>query len=200
MNHPARSILCLCSVGILVVFSQNLVLAQDQQSHTRGKLWETVSNSGWIGDLGSWDYLVGTPLGLYPGFSGYVHPVGGEEYSVDTLVNANMHNFRSGCWIVDRHAVIPGASPGYAPTTVAVETYLTGLQAPSYGVEITRSPLELRTNYAEDPSYNPLLPEEMTLGTVYELDDYKTPSDEVVQHLQAIIDEAFGRQTTAAVK
>jgi pyruvate formate lyase activating enzyme len=31
------------------------------------------------------------------------------------------------------------------------------------------------------------------LGEVYELDDYKTPSDDVVQHLQAIIDEAFGR-------
>ena len=31
------------------------------------------------------------------------------------------------------------------------------------------------------------------LGKVYELDDYKTPSNEVVQHLQAIIDEAFGR-------
>jgi len=31
------------------------------------------------------------------------------------------------------------------------------------------------------------------LGKVYELDDYKTPSDEVVKHLQAIIDEAFGR-------
>jgi len=28
---------------------------------------------------------------------------------------------------------------------------------------------------------------------VYELDDYKTPSDDVVQRLQAIIDEAFGR-------
>jgi len=30
------------------------------------------------------------------------------------------------------------------------------------------------------------------LGEVYDLDDYKTPSDEVVKHLQAIIDEAFG--------
>ena len=28
---------------------------------------------------------------------------------------------------------------------------------------------------------------------VYELDDYKTPSDDLVKHLQAIIDEAFGR-------
>ena len=32
-----------------------------------------------------------------------------------------------------------------------------------------------------------------SLGVVYELDDYKTPSDEVVKHLQALIDEAFGR-------
>jgi pyruvate formate lyase activating enzyme len=31
------------------------------------------------------------------------------------------------------------------------------------------------------------------LGKVYELDDYKTPSDELVKQLQAIIDEAFGR-------
>jgi pyruvate formate lyase activating enzyme len=31
------------------------------------------------------------------------------------------------------------------------------------------------------------------LGEVYELDDYKTPSDTLVKHLQAIIDEAFGR-------
>ena len=32
-----------------------------------------------------------------------------------------------------------------------------------------------------------------SLGVVYELDDYKTPSDDLVRHLQAIIDEAFGR-------
>ena len=31
------------------------------------------------------------------------------------------------------------------------------------------------------------------LGKVYELDDYKTPSAEVVAGFQAIIDEAFGR-------
>jgi len=32
-----------------------------------------------------------------------------------------------------------------------------------------------------------------SLGVVYELDDYKTPSDEVVKKFQAMIDEAFGR-------
>jgi pyruvate formate lyase activating enzyme len=33
----------------------------------------------------------------------------------------------------------------------------------------------------------------LSLGVVYELDDYKTPSADQVAHLQAIIDEAFGR-------
>ncbi len=36
------------------------------------------------------------------------------------------------------------------------------------------------------------------LGEVYALDDYKTPSAEVVAHLQAIIDEAFGRTSENA--
>jgi len=36
-----------------------------------------------------------------------------------------------------------------------------------------------------------------SLGVVYQLDDYQTPSDEVVKHLQSIIDEAFGRTETA---
>jgi pyruvate formate lyase activating enzyme len=33
-----------------------------------------------------------------------------------------------------------------------------------------------------------------SLGVIYELDDYKTPSDEVIQRFQAMIDEAFGRK------
>ena len=33
------------------------------------------------------------------------------------------------------------------------------------------------------------------LGKVYELDDYKTPSDELVQRYRAMIDEAFGRSS-----
>ena len=34
------------------------------------------------------------------------------------------------------------------------------------------------------------------LGKVYELADFQSPSTELVQHLQAIIDEAFGREET----
>jgi pyruvate formate lyase activating enzyme len=37
-----------------------------------------------------------------------------------------------------------------------------------------------------------------SLGVVYELDDYQTPSADMVAHLQAIIDEAFGRSGPAA--
>jgi pyruvate formate lyase activating enzyme len=37
------------------------------------------------------------------------------------------------------------------------------------------------------------------LGEVYQLDDYKTPSDELVARLQALIDEAFGRTKKSAV-
>ena len=33
------------------------------------------------------------------------------------------------------------------------------------------------------------------LGKVYELDDYKSPSDEVVQRYRTMIDEAFGRSS-----
>ncbi len=36
------------------------------------------------------------------------------------------------------------------------------------------------------------------LGWVYELNDYQSPSPELVAHLQAIIDEAFGRSAKAA--
>ena len=34
-----------------------------------------------------------------------------------------------------------------------------------------------------------------SLGVVYGLDDYRTPSDEVVQRFQTMIDEAFGRNS-----
>ena len=36
------------------------------------------------------------------------------------------------------------------------------------------------------------------LGEVYEMDDYKTLSAGLVQRLQAIIDEAFGRSNSSA--
>ncbi len=129
--------------------------------HRRGRLWETVRNDGWIGSLGAWDYLVSLPLGLFPGFEGYIHPVGGEFNAVNTFANANMHNFRSGVWIVVQDMMIPGTPPGYAPTPAPYETFLSGLQEASHGIASVRAPMEMLENFIEVPGFDPVLPEEM---------------------------------------
>jgi len=36
------------------------------------------------------------------------------------------------------------------------------------------------------------------LGTMYEMDDFKSPEPELAAHFQAIIDEAFGRSPEAS--
>jgi hypothetical protein len=152
----------LCLILILAL-SHSTVRAQggDEMIHTRGLLWETVRNDGWIGSLGAWDYLVSLPLGLYPGFEGYIHPVGGEFNAVNTFANANMHNFRSGVWIVVKDMQIPGTPPGYAPSPADYETFLSGLQEDPFGVASTRAPMEKFENFIENPDFDPLLPEEL---------------------------------------
>lgn len=137
-------------------------LAQDELPHERGRLWELVRNDGWIGSLGSWDFLVSSPLGLFPGFNGYVHPVGNENDAVNTYENANMHDFRSGCWILAKNLLTPGTPPSYTPTPTDYELYVSGLQQDAYGVETKRQPIQLIKNYNENAGYDPLLPEEMT--------------------------------------
>ncbi len=136
----------------------------EEQQHKRGRLWENVRNDGWIGSLGAWDYLVSAPLGLFPGFEGYTHPVGNEENAIDTYANANMHNFRSGCWIVVKDILVPGNPPDFRPTPAAYEVFLSGLQEDTYGIAAQRDPLQLKINYIESAGFNPLLPEEMIDG------------------------------------
>ena len=135
--------------------------AQTELQTTRARLWEDMENDGWIGSLGAWDYLTPAPLGMFPGFAGFVHPIGNENNAVNTFANANFHNFRSGCWVVARNLLTPGAPPTYTPTQTAVETYLSGLQDNTYGAEAIPAPLVMAKNYADDPLFNPLLPEEM---------------------------------------
>ena len=43
---------------------------RDLTTHTRGKLWETLLNFGYIGSNGAWDYNEVTGVGFYPGFQG----------------------------------------------------------------------------------------------------------------------------------
>jgi hypothetical protein len=128
-------------------------------------LWENVANDGWLGSLGCWDYLVYKPFGLFPGFKGFVHPVGNENLAIDAFANANMHNFRSGVWIVAKNVITPGQPPTWAPTPKDYEIYTSGLQEDSYGVEQTRAPLVQTYNFIGSASYDPSLPEEMITGT-----------------------------------
>src|SRR5438309_2860419 len=151
--------------ALLFLASSVFGQGQEELTHRRGRLWETVRNDGWIGSLGAWDFLVSTPLGLFPGFDGYTHPVGNENDAVNTFENSNMHNFRSGCWIVVKDLMIPGGPPVYAPMPAAYELYASGLQQETYGIENVRAPSVMATNYAGDPGFNPLLPEEMIRQT-----------------------------------
>ncbi len=144
------------------------VLAQDQGVvvHRRGHLWESIWNYGMIGDLGAWDFLTPRPLGMYPGFTGFVHPTGGEFNAVNTFANANMHNFRSGLWIGARNVMVPGPPPDFQPTPKPYEVYLSNVQQGLWGMAWDELPsMQLRTNYVEAPDHNPLLPEEWTEAT-----------------------------------
>jgi len=162
LNYFRSIILVLIWLGLLVLDSHAQLNVE--QVHKRGKLWDTVSNDGFIGSLGAWDFQVSVPLGLYPGFKGYFHPMGTENDAVNTYSNANFHNFRSGCWIVVKDMLTPGPPPNNNPTATEYETFLSGLQEDTYGIESPYRSLDLKKNYIEDPGFNPLLPEEMTEG------------------------------------
>ena len=138
-----------------------------EKEHRRGKLWENLSNDGWVGTAGAWDFLVSVPEGMYPGFDGYVHPVGNEFAAENTYANANMHNFRSGSWIVVKDMIIPGGPPIYDPYPVPYEIYASGMQEDAYGVANNLEPLALIQNFIGSPGFDERLPEEMTDGFWY---------------------------------
>jgi hypothetical protein len=138
-----------------------------EKEHRRGKLWENVLNDGWIGSPGAWDFLVSVPEGMYPGFDGYVHPVGNEFAAENTYSNANFHNFRSGCWIIVKDMIVPGGPPIYDPYPVPYEIYSSGMQEDAYGVANTLEPLNLVQNFIGTPGFDERLPEEMTDGFWY---------------------------------
>lgn len=153
---------------LLLGFAAEEVRAQEQNVavHRRGLLWESVWNYGFIGDLGAWDYLTPRPLGMYPGFHGYVHPTGGEFNAVNTFSNANMNNFRSGLWIGARNMNVPGTPPDFQPTPRSHVAFIGNVQQGLWGMAWEELPqMELRTNYIESDDYNPLLPEEWTEAT-----------------------------------
>lgn len=146
-----------------VLASAGLAQGSEEAIHKRGRLWELMRNDGWIGSLGAWDFLTSAPLGLFPGFDGYVHPVGSEfDAYPGVFVNANFHNFRSGVWILARDLAIPGPPPGFEAETTAYEIFHSGMQTDAFGVESTRQPIEMTQNYAGTSGFKPALPEEQS--------------------------------------
>ncbi len=165
MRHIACTILAMLVLAAAYPGEQAAAQGKAELIHQRGRLWENVANDGWIGSLGAWDYLVSAPLGLFPGFTGFQHPLGNENNAINTFANANMHDFRSGVWIVAKDMLRPGPPPIYAPTPAEYELFTSGLQEGAYGVEQTRAPLEMKQNFIENPGFDPLLPEEMITAT-----------------------------------
>jgi hypothetical protein len=163
----SRSPFLLIAVWLIVLAGPGALnlLGQTELQHTRGRLWEDVASDGFIGSLGAWDYLTPAPLGMFPGFKGYTHPIGNENNAINTFANANFHNFRSGVWIVARNLITPGAPPTYDPKPTPVEVYLSGLQDNAYGTEAVLAPLVMNTNYAEQAGFDPKLPEELITAT-----------------------------------
>lgn len=162
-----RLTLLLPVCALVIAFRQD-VRAQigSERYHTRGKLWEDVQNDGFIGSLGAWDYNTTAPLGLYPGFKGYNHPSNGEiAVFSGGWDNSNMHDFKSGVWVVVKTITVPGLPPDYVPQLVPYETYTSGQEANAYGVETIRQPLDFQQNFLESTTFDPLMPEELISGT-----------------------------------
>jgi hypothetical protein len=149
-------VILLCFVS--VVFPQ-----ENSTTHTRGKLWETLYNNGFIGDPGAWDYTQVTGIGFYPGFSGYIFP-GDEEEANGFITDANFHNFRSGPWIIAKDAMTP-VPPAFTPERRDFLIYHSSLATGTQGV--ISGPFSRDTNFAGSAAFNPLLPEETNYVEFY---------------------------------
>jgi hypothetical protein len=155
MRNLKLFIVFLLLAGTFDVFAQ-----QSSTTHTRGKLWETLYNWGFIGDPGAWDYLHVTGIGFYPGFSGYIFP-NDEEQANGDITDANFHNFRSGPWIIakDAQTLVP---PAFTPENRDYLLYHASLATGENGALVgSIRPFEYIENFAENPEFNPLLPEEI---------------------------------------
>lgn len=152
LKYALVTLIFFCSIG--TVFAQDI-----SSTHTRGKLWETIYNYGFIGDPGAWDYLQVTGIGFYPGFSGYTFPT--DEFQANGFItDANFHNFRSGPWIIAKDAQTLVA-PAFTPETKDYLLYHASLATGDMGVESNLPPFETIENFVESSGYNPLFPEEV---------------------------------------
>ena len=152
-----KTFVLILSLFIMMEFN---FAQQNSATHTRGKLWETIYNYGFIGDPGAWDYLQVTGIGFYPGFSGYTFPT--DEFMANGFItDANFHNFRSGPWIITKDAqtlIPPAFTPELRDYIVFQSSMATGTNGALIG---NLPPFSKSPNFVENENFNPLLPEEM---------------------------------------
>ncbi|MCI0513154.1 hypothetical protein L0128_08090, partial [candidate division KSB1 bacterium] len=137
--------------------------AQISATHTRGKLWETLFNRGFIGHPGAWDYEEITGIGFYPGFFGFSFPDHEEHVVYWPKVDANFHNFRSGPWLIVKNAktLVP---PDYHPEPRDFLLYHSSMvihPGKDAGHLWNNPPFEITRNFIGTATYNPLFPEEI---------------------------------------
>jgi hypothetical protein len=150
------------SLLLVFILTDNIVSQQNFATHTRGKLWETLYNWGFIGDPGAWDYLQTTGIGFYPGFSGFDFPRGELEAN-GYITDAAQHNFRSGPWIIakDANTLVP---PDWSPEARDFLLYHSSLATGNFGVvENTIAPFTRIRNFIENENFDPRLPEEINI-------------------------------------
>lgn len=158
-----KRILFINIVSLLFLVTTSILSQQNSAVHTRGKLWETLYNWGFIGDPGAWDYLETTGIGFYPGFPGFTYPHD-EQTANGFITDANFHNFRSGPWIIAKDLQYPIA-PAFTPTPKDYVIYHASLATGDNGVLSTIAPFQTLHNFVGSTDFNPLLPEEMNTCT-----------------------------------
>ncbi len=155
-----KSTFNICTLLLFLILLDASFAQNNWTTHTRGKLWETLYNWGFIGDPGAWDYTEITGIGFFPGFPGYTFPT--DEIAANgAITDANFHNFRTGPWIIVKDAddLVP---PDYSPVKKDYLLYHSSLATGDEGVVPSLIPSFTKTkNYDGSPDFNPLLPEEM---------------------------------------
>ncbi len=159
-NHKGFLFLILIAV-FSGSFYINLFAQQNFTTHTRGKLWETLFNWGFIGDPGAWDYTESTGIGFYPGFNGFNYPHD-EQAANGYITDANFHNFRTGPWIIVKDAQTP-VPPSFSPQPRDYLIYESALPTPVSpdGVLSGNPAFTHIKNYDGSPDFNSSLPEEL---------------------------------------
>ncbi|MBD3386342.1 hypothetical protein GF407_15635 [candidate division KSB1 bacterium] len=158
----AKNYLYLLFILVFLLLPVLSVFSQTSTTHTRGKLWETLYNYGYIGDPGAWDYLEITGIGFYPGFPGYTYPDNELKVYYWPKVDANFHNFRSGPWIIakDAQTLVPPDYHSEPRDFLLWHASLSG-EGQETGRLYSNPNFVITHNFIDNEDFNPLLPEEM---------------------------------------